>query len=111
MIDLDKAAGLAWSAGDAVVVVSWCFFVSLLLSWNALKFSFLIPSVAHIELLAASSGSSILRVLGIRIEFFGFLDLSSQSLDFIKDSSSERFSKIESVIVGVEGGKNGIQFQ
>nr|GEW73779.1 hypothetical protein [Tanacetum cinerariifolium] len=48
----------------------------------------------------ASSRSSILRVLGIKIVFFGFS----------KSSSLTRFPKIGS-LEGVDGGKNGIQFQ
>ncbi|KAF5769908.1 hypothetical protein HanXRQr2_Chr14g0653591 [Helianthus annuus] len=65
-------------------------FLSSLLDWNALNIpppfpptvlSFLIPNVAHIELFAASSGSSIRNVFGAQRLFSG-------SSSFVISSSS-----------------------
>lgn len=70
----DKAAGLACNTGDASAMQ----FLSSALDWKPLNkpppllellFSALIPSVAHIELFAASLGSSILRVFGTNTVF------------------------------------------
>lgn len=77
-MDRDKAAGLACSRGEGVTI---CFFSSplgckALKRPSRLKESYLIPSVAHIELFAASSGSSIRRVFGTTIELSAFFGSS-----------------------------------
>ena len=70
--DLDKAAGLALNTGEAST--TWSF--SSFFDWNPLNMpppvthSFLIPKVAHMELFAASLGSSILNVFGTRTDPF-----------------------------------------
>lgn len=66
----DSAAGLACSRGEVVAIG----FLSSILGCKAfnrpslLMELYLIPSVDHIELFAASSGTSILNVFGTTIE-------------------------------------------
>ena len=71
LTDLDNAAGLACKTFE----VSDMWFLSSFFGWKDLKspppliesaLSFLMPSVAHMELFAASPGSSILNVFGIQ---------------------------------------------
>lgn len=79
--DLDKAAGFACKTDEASA--TWTF--SWPLGWKVLnRFfppvidSFFIPSVAHMELFAASLGSSILKVFGVKT--CPFLCLTPSSL-------------------------------
>lgn len=83
-MERDKAAGLACSAGEAEIIsfFSSPFGCKALNKPSLLTESYLIPSVSHIELFAASSGSSILSVLGTRIEL-------SESLDSERSSPGE----------------------
>ncbi|WVZ20455.1 hypothetical protein V8G54_007777 [Vigna mungo] len=69
--------------------------------WNPLNMppplthSFLIPKVAHIELLAASLGSSILKVLGTKTDPFLCLEGSSWTCScFAESSSLECFPRV-----------------
>lgn len=70
LMDRDKAAGFACNRAE---VLTFCFFSSplgckALKRPSLLKESYLIPNAAHIELFAASLGSSILNVFGTTTE-------------------------------------------
>lgn len=80
----DKAAGLACSRGEAPPIP--IPFFSSILGCKALNRPsllmelYLIPNVDHIELFAASSGSSILSVFGTTIELSELLGFRSSPL-------------------------------
>ena len=95
--DRDKAAGLACSTEDVLTrrLLSSPFV------WNALKrppllrelvFSFLIPSVVHMELFAASLGSSILKVFGIQTHLSELFTLTDSFCEF---AGLRRFPSLE----------------
>lgn len=100
--DRDNAAGFACNTEEA----STTWFFSSLLDWKAFKStplpaeleaSFLIPSVAQIELFAASPGSSILNVFGIHKDLSGLASFGSSSVEsfgFPIFSSLECFPKV-----------------